>query len=277
MSDPRLAFFASWIERELGIIYSQDNYFQLQNRVEEIIRQMKFEGLDEFYTKLQEGATGSLRQLLIDSATNNETSFFRDPKLFVSLEQDIIPELIKQKPGQPLRFWSAASSMGQEAYSLAMVCDQIAKTKGHFEFEIYASDISAKALRRVEEARYTTLEVQRGLTDEHLKKYFTSEADGFWRVNTSLKSKVKTGRVNLRESFRQVGNFDLILCRNVLIYQRVEAKREIISRLTQQLQPNGLFIMGAGESMIGISQEFEQKEAKGAIFYQLKSFLQKTA
>ncbi|UOF00189.1 CheR family methyltransferase [Bdellovibrio reynosensis] len=277
MTDPRLSYFAQWIEKELGIIYSQENYFQLQNRLEEIVRTMKFNGIDELYSKVQEGAVGQLKQLLIDSATNNETSFFRDARLFTAIEQEIIPNLIKQKPGQKLRFWSAASSMGQEAYSLAMICDQFAKTNSTFDYEIFASDISAKALRRVEEATYSTLEVGRGLTPTQLQKHFTPVGDGNYRVNTNLRSRVKTGRVNLRESFRQVGTFDLILCRNVLIYQRVEAKKEIISRLTNQLESNGLLVMGAGESMIGISQDFEQKDAMGAIFYQLKSVFNKTA
>ncbi len=274
-----LEFFAKYIEKELGIIYAEHNYFQLQNRLEDIAKLLGVATIEDLFELQKKGMNSQFKQLLLDVATNNETSFFRDPKVFRAIEKSLLQDYIqKNSPTGPLRIWSAASSTGQEAISTTILINEYKeKTKATFDFSIIGTDISERVLERAKSGTYSQLEVQRGLPITCLVKYFKKNSQDQWTANQEVMRKIQFSKLNLKENFPFKDSFHLILCRNVLIYQNVEGKKEILKRMTQLLQPDGLLILGSGESLLGISSDFDQQNIDGAIVYIKKSALQNVA
>lgn len=271
-SESILVFFAKYIESELGIIYSETNYYQLQNRLEQIIKLVGADDIQNLYQKAQNGITGMFRQMLLDIATNNETSFFRDIKVYQALEQQILPSLCEVHPkGEPLHIWSAASSTGQEPLSICMTLNEWnIKNKWSISCKIIASDISERALSRARSATYSQLEVQRGLPVSTLVKYFSKGKDDTWTASPELTKNIEYRSLNLKHPFPFVQQFDLIFCRNVLIYQSVESKIEILNRITKVLRPDGILVLGAGESLLGLSSDYCHLSADGVVVYKKK-------
>lgn len=261
------------IETELGIVYAESNYFQLENRLEEIARQIGVSGIPALYEQAQISMSGPLKQLLLDIATNNETSFFRDPKVFKALENTLdTPEVTPLMAGETLKIWSAACSTGQEPLSLAMMLmERAQKTGVKTPFNILATDISERVLTKAKSGIYTQLEVQRGLPAPLMLKYFTKDDQDRWSASLEVRRHIEYSKLNLRSKFNYNGIFHLILCRNVMIYQSVEGKRDILSRITSALCPGGYLVLGSGESLIGLSSDFDQKSVEGVIIYRKKS------
>jgi len=276
MDQKILKYFASYIEKELGIVYHEANYFQLEHRLQQISVQLGHENLAAFYAAVQSGIVGSTRSLLLDVATNNETSFFRDASIFKALSAYILPELVKNKQSMGvrpvIRLWSAASSSGQEAYSIAMEADAYRESSGitDLELDLLASDVSDSILRRAQEATYSQLEVQRGLPARLLVKYFDKVESERWRVKDSIRRGFSFRKINLLDEVMGLGPFDIVFCRNVLIYQDVENKKKVLNRIHGLLADPGYLFLGAAESLIGLSDSFTQINQEGAIFYKKK-------
>lgn len=268
-TDEILHYFAKYIEAEVGIIYSEHNYFQLQNRLEEIAKLNGIPTIEIMYQKCQLGFCDKFKQNLLDLATNNETSFFRDPKVFKAIE-NIIIRLASENKSIPdnLRIWSAASSTGQEAISTAILISEYnEKMNTSIQFSITGTDVSERVLSKAKDGRYTQLEVQRGLTPQMLQKYFLQDADNQWVASPILTKNIEFKKLNLKDSFSFFENFQLILCRNVLIYQNVDAKMAILSKITSFLAPGGFLILGSGESLVGLSAAYQQVFDDGAVVY----------
>lgn len=268
----QLKFFADFIQKEVGIVYSNENYFQLEKRLAEISKSLGLANEEQLYKQAQSGISGFLKQMLLDMATNNETSFFRDPKVFAVIEKYIIPEIRMRNPGLNLiRIWSAASSFGQEPYSLAILLNEMAlKDPKMPRFEIIATDVSENALTRAKQGQFSQLEVQRGLAAPLLVKYFSKSQDDYWTLRPEIRVCVQFKKQNLLDPLAALGNFDLILCRNVLIYQKEDKKKEIVEQLTQRLTPHGLLLLGSAESLLGVSDKFSQMFKDGAVYFQKK-------
>jgi chemotaxis protein methyltransferase CheR len=191
LNESQLKYFADYIEKELGIVYTNSNYFQLDQRLEKIAHFLGLKDQEAVHEKaIKEGIHGDFKQFLLDTATNNETSFFRDPKVFTAIENVILPSFQEQMPSNFIfRIWCAAASFGQEPYSLAiLVYEFLEKNPGHPKIEIIATDIAQTALNRCTEARYSQLEVQRGLGSSRLVKYFTKVGDDQWELNGKIKT-----------------------------------------------------------------------------------------
>lgn len=266
-----LSYFARLIEDELGIVYSEVNYFQLENRLEEISKLSGYSGIVQLHAEALKGLSGAAKQLLFDLATNNETSFFRDPKVFKSLELSLKEILSQRGSKEPLRIWSAASSTGQEALTISILLTEW-KTKNQvdFNFEITATDISDRVLKRAKSFEYSQLEIQRGLPAPLLIKYFTKDNQDKWLASKQVSKNIQHKSLNLKSQFTFPDRFDVIFCRNVLIYQNIQRKIEILDRVTSCLCPGGLLIVGSGESVVGLSSEYEHVHIDGAIFYRKK-------
>ena len=274
-----LLFFAKYIESELGIVYADHNYFQLQNRLEEIAKLLSVESIEKLFTQAEAGITGPFKQLLLDLATNNETSFFRDPRVFKAIEQVVLPNFLKNEPqGTQLRIWSGASSTGQEALSLAMLISEWnLKASKNIPFSILGTDISERILLRAQKADYSQLEVQRGLPTPYLVKYFQKNDQDRWIANATLTSHIQFKKQNLLAPFSFSQKFHLILLRNVLIYQALPSKIEILRRVTEMLAPDGVLILGSGESLLGLSSDYHQTAHEGAVIYLKKESRQSAA
>ncbi len=272
-----LQYFSEVIRKELGIVYLEANYYQLETRLGEVAQLNNCKSIDELYQLMLRGLSPVALRQLFDIATNNETYFYRDPSLFEAIDATILAE---QKPnGQLFKVWSAACSFGQEIYSLAMLFESKA-AKLPNGYGILATDVSRRAVTTAATGIYNDLQVQRGLSPALLSRFFTkvnpSEPSSDWQVRPELKRRVRFQEQNLLASFESLGKFHLILCRNVLIYQSVERKREILSRLYRQLEPHGYLILGSSESLIGLSDDFEMIRTDKAVLYRAIAKLAQT-
>lgn len=272
LSTAQLKLFADFIQKELGIVYSSENYFQLEKRLVEISRQLNMSSVEDVFTKAQNGISGFFKQMLLDVTTNNETSFFRDPKAFKVIENHVIPGVRNAFPHlKVIRIWSAASSFGQEPYSLAMMLHEMSQRDPKLpRFEIVATDISQAALTRAREGKFTQLEVQRGLPAQMLVKHFSKSSDNHWLLKPEIRVAVQFRVQNLLESFGALGDFEVVLCRNVLIYQTDSKKKEIVDNIARRIQPGGFLLLGAAESLLGVSNQFDQVCRDGAVYFQRK-------
>jgi chemotaxis protein methyltransferase CheR len=279
LSNVQLKFFADFIEAKLGIIYVQDNYYQLQKRLDNIACQMNFSSTEELWQKAQAGIFGQMKMLLLDLATNNETSFFRDPAIFKTIDERILgsPKFSGENP-PPLKIWCCATSTGQEVYSLAMLLSIWQRLNPKRTFSFLATDYSERVLGQAEAGRYSQLEIQRGLPATMLVRHFHNESKGEasgshspgWLVNDDLKKNITFKQQNLLESFGSIGPFDLVMCRNVLIYQNVEGKSKIIAKIAEKIAPDGFLVMGAAESLTGLSDAFDLRQFDRSVIYQKK-------
>ena len=268
-------FFANYIRDQLGIMYEKSNYYQLEKRLEELAKSENCGSLEELYNKSKLGIYGNFKTKLLDLATNNETSFFRDPKVFEMIEKEVFPHFIKNGMRE-IRVWSAASSFGQEIYSILMLQQELALGTRPEIREFIGTDISEKALKKAAEGIYNHVEMSRGLTPHLQNKYFTpTKEPNHWQVKMDLRRKVQFKSQNILDSFTGLGKFDLILCRNILIYQNVDSKSKIIDRIYDQLSENGILVMGVGESMIGLSTKFEQLNVGSVSIYRKKQIAAK--
>lgn len=273
LPNSQLKYFANFIEKELGIIYTEQVYYQLDQRLEKVAKYLGLKDATALYAHaVDKGISGDFKAYLLDISTNNETSFFRDPNIYNALENHILPTLKAEYPSSfTYRIWSAASSFGQEPYSVAMLSYEIRQKNPDFpRIEIVGTDISDQALTRCRGAKYSQLEVQRGLPAARLVKYFTKSNESEWQLKPEITSIVDFSKKNLLDSFATMGKFHIILCRYVLIYQDTEKKKDILNRLIQCLHPKGYLIMGGSESPFGLSQDIEQVSFNNAIFYRKK-------
>ena len=266
-----LKFFADFIEAELGIIYVEANYFQLEHRLKDIATQLGYADIVALHQVARSGIIGQMRSLILDLATNNETSFFRDNSIYKALSEAIVPEIIKDGNKSSIQLWSAASSSGQEVYSIAMTVDQMRITDSAVPaLRIFASDVSDTILKRAESGVYSQLEVQRGLPARLMIQYFDKNEQDQWVVKSNLRNGISFQKLNLLHGWGGIGPFDIVFCRNILIYQSVENKIKIIKEIWKHLNPRGYLVLGAAESLFGLSQDFDQLVHGSAVFYRKK-------
>ncbi len=257
-------FLQQWIHRESGIVIDRDKSYLLQSRLAPVLERERLTSLETLCGRLRGGAPGVARQV-IEAMTTNETLFFRDKAPFEALRHHIVPQLLTQRRGQKLAFWSAAASSGQEAYSLAMLLLDMGLTS--HEVDIFGSDLSDEILKKAELGIYGKFEVNRGLPAEYLDRYFDrSGAD--WQVKEYVRKMVRFQRLDLRSSLRVHGPFDVILCRNVLIYFDAETKANILSEIRRTLSPGGFLMLGAAETAGGSATSFRRTVFGQAVAYQ---------
>lgn len=264
MSREILDFFSKLIERETGINYSETNLYQLQTRLEEFCKNEDLPGMSVLHERFQNAPKIGWKQKLIDLATNNETSFFRDPVYYRAVVQFLMDEILPHRPDQ-LRIWSAASSTGQEAISIAITLHELAQKVNLPPWKIVASDICQKVLDRCAAGTYTEFELMRGMSPERKAQYFTQE-NGLWKVRSEIHSRIEIQPNNLVMN-RISGPFDLVFCRNILIYQKVENKKLILETLLRQLSPRGGLLLGVGETLYGVTENVGSTLYSGVVLY----------
>ncbi|MFK8139061.1 MAG: protein-glutamate O-methyltransferase CheR [Bdellovibrionales bacterium] len=274
-------FFASYIFEHTGIHYQESNYFQLDSRIKNLLKFLECDCVDKLITEFKTKKDKASHQMLIDLATNNETYFFRDPVMFSGLRKSVYP-IIKEKleSGGDYRVWSAACSSGQEINSVIMSFLEEDPAILGKKIQFDATDISSEILDKARSGIYTQLEVQRGLPIMMLSKYFEPETERTWRAKANLKqANVNFSEFNLLTGHFPVKKYDLIFCRNVLIYQKKENKSQILEKLSQALRPGGLLIMGNTENTHGLTESFENAQFPGVSFYQVvdKDLIKKVA
>jgi chemotaxis protein methyltransferase CheR len=256
MNDFDYKFFEQMLHRESGLAITQDKMYLLESRLMPVATRHKLQGLEGIAKKLREGADPELQRAVIEAMTTNETSFFRDNSPFNLLKDSVFPVMLKSRATvKYLRIWSAACSSGQEPYSIAMLLTEMAAAFAGWKFEILATDISQDILTQAKQGVYTQFEVQRGLPIHLLVKYFTQTGDK-WQVKPDIKNMVTFRQANLLKDVPMMGAFDIVLCRNVLIYFDVPTKTRVLQGMRNAVKQDGVLVLGGTETVLGLSDEF---------------------
>lgn len=251
-------FLAQLLQAQSGLALGPGKEYLLESRLEPIASSLGFPALEALVRVLRRGEDRALVRTVCEAMTTNESFFFRDSTPFRAFQETILPQLLEaRRTTRRLRIWSAAASTGQEPYTLAMILDQAAPAVAGWNVEILATDYSRPALNRAREGIYNHFEVQRGLPIQYLAKYFQKVGDD-WQVNAALRRAVTFREANLLESFSSLGRFDIVFCRNVLIYFDVPTKADVLNRIAQVTAPDGYLVLGGSETAMGISERFER-------------------
>ncbi len=264
--------FRTFLEEACGIVLGDNKHYLVASRLSRLMEEFGATSLGDLIARMKREPRSGLRERVIDAMTTNETFWFRDNHPYVLLAELILPELAKRRPSQ-VRIWSAACSSGQEPYSISMVVSEyLQRHPGSLRdnVQIVATDISPTMLKLSREALYDQLALSRGLSAERRQRFFQQEGD-MWRVVEPIRRRVQFRELNLMNSYASLGRFDVIFCRNVLIYFSPELKRDILKRMAQALNPGGYLFLGSTETLANYSDEFETVRHKGGIVYRLKA------
>ena len=252
MTSADFAVIAAFLKERSGLIITQDKTYLLETRLSAILRDHQLAGLPGLAEHLRRPGPSAVKSMVVDAMTTNETSFFRDSHPFDTLRQSVIPGLIERRAGtRSLRIWSAACSTGQEPYSLAMMMKDNFPILGGWKVEIVATDLSPTVLDRAREGLYSSFEVQRGLPIQMLIRHFDQE-EPYWRIKREIRQTVSFRPLNLLEDFSALGQFDIVLCRNVLIYFDQPTKTKILGNIARRMVPDGALLLGGAESVFGL-------------------------
>jgi chemotaxis protein methyltransferase CheR len=248
-------FLRKLLKERSGLDLSSDKQYLVESRLIPLARRVGLPGITELVQKIKAGAE-PLTSEVVEAMTTNETFFFRDKIPFDHLRQAILPVLVQARASRrALRIWCAASSTGQEPYSIAMCVKEFASLSG-WRVEIVATDLSQAVLEKSKAGIFSQFEVQRGLPIQMLVKYFT-QAGELWQLNADIRAMVQHRQLNLLQDFSHLGTFDVIFCRNVLIYFDQDTKVSIFNRLARMLEADGVLALGAAESVVGITDAFK--------------------
>jgi chemotaxis protein methyltransferase CheR len=255
---PPAAFdvFASLLKARSGLVIGPDKTYLLLTRLGGVLRREKLADLPALAARLRAPGAEQLIGEVVEAMTTNESFFFRDEKPFQHVRSVALPRLLAARPpGVPLRIWSAAASSGQEAYSLAMIVQDLRASIGERRVDIIGTDIAREQIARARDGVYSQFEIQRGLPMQMLVKYFRKDAAN-WRVNDSLRAAVRFQEGNLLGDLRPLGSFDIVFCRNVLIYFDPPTKARVLEAIARQMPADGLLYLGGAETVMGITDRF---------------------
>jgi chemotaxis protein methyltransferase CheR len=264
LSPENFAYLCKTIYEHSGIVLDESKTYLIESRLGPVARGEGVETLDSLCKLLRTVSTKSLRTKVVEAMTTNETLFFRDLRPFEALRDQILPELTASSPKGTVRVWSAAASSGQEAYSLAMLWKEL--NVSGWDLKIVGTDISGEMLGRCRQGRYRQLEVNRGLPARYLVKYFDPvETD--WVVKPELRRMIEWKQFNLLDDMSALGVFDIVFCRNVLIYFDQETKADILRRLRERLREGGYLFLGLSETTLNIDSAYERTTFGPAVVY----------
>ncbi len=275
INDREFKLLKEHLYRISGIDVPQNKQYLFNTRLAKYLEEQGCKSFSDFYNRLVVAKDDVLQRHFIQEMTTHESSFVRDINPFLIFEKKILPKMGKQKIAEAkfmpptIKILSAGCSLGQEPYSIAMIVHKWLGTQKVFckEFvSITAVDISRKILERAKKGIYLDNEIGKGISPEFMEGYFTRQG-GHWAVKSIIKSMVNFKELNLAEPFTFIGTFDVIFCRNVIIYFPIELKKRIIRQFYEMLNPAGVFIMGASESIYNISDDFVTIHEGSSIYY----------
>lgn len=260
-------FVREFVYRRAAIVLDDGQGYLVESRLGALAQSEGFSSVDDLVGRLRHGEPNGLHTKVVEAMTTNETSFFRDAAPFEALRKKVFPELVAARASQRgLRVWSAASSTGQEPYSIAMLLRENFPQVDDWNVRILGTDINTAVLDRAREGRYRQLEVNRGLPATMLVKYFRREGVD-WCLAPEVKRLAHFEQLNLLDSWTHVGACDVIFLRNVLIYFDIDTRRQILRRVRETLRPDGYLFLGCAETPLGVDDAFERVEFEKAFFY----------
>jgi chemotaxis protein methyltransferase CheR len=244
------------LKERSGLDLSADKQYLVESRLMPLARKAGLSGVPQLVQAMKSGAV-ALTSEVVEAMTTNETFFFRDKIPFDHLKETVLPGLIQARAARrSIRIWCAASSTGQEPYSIAMILKEMGAALSGWRTEIVATDLSMGVLEKSITGLFSQFEVQRGLPIQMLVKYFTQQGE-LWQLNADIRAMVQHRQLNLLQDFSHLGTFDVVFCRNVLIYFDQDTKIGIFDRLAKMLEADGVLALGAAESVVGISDAFK--------------------
>jgi len=262
--------FATLLRQRSGLVLTPDKAYLLESRLMPIARRQNLKGLDELAQAIRARRDEALLRDITEAMTTNESSFFRDQKPFDQFRTLVLPALLQARASRRhIRIWSAACSSGQEAYSLAMLLEEDKAKLAGWRIEIVGTDLSAEMVERARAGIYTQFEVQRGLPITLLVKYFKQVGDK-WQLSQDLRNMVQFREYNLLTDLTPLGQFDVVFCRNVLIYFDQPTKAKVLDAISRQMPPDGVLYLGGAETVLGITERFKPMDGQRGL-YQLAS------
>lgn len=257
VGDPDLVVIAGYVESRSAILCPADKHYLFEARLRPVLRQHGLNDMHELAQKLRGGSNSPLGEDVVDAMTTNETSWFRDIHPFDTLRQNLLPEIMAAKSGRSLNIWSAACSTGQELYSLAMMMDlQMPQLQG-WDVRLHGTDLSREVIDQAKAGRYSALEVNRGLPAQYLARYMSRDG-AHYVVSEQLRRRATWERLNFIAPWPIMPRFDVVLCRNVLIYFDLDVRARIIRKIRDTLTPGGYLLLGSSETSIGDVEGFSR-------------------
>ena len=265
MTPPDYEYLRKLLKDHSGLDLSADKQYLIESRLLPLSRKCGLAGISELVQKMKGGAPTIVAQV-VEAMTTNETFFFRDKVPFDHFRDSIMPEVLKARAARKsIRIWCAAGSTGQEPYSLAMCLKEMSAALAGWRVEIIATDLSQEVLEKSKAGIYSQFEVQRGLPIQMLVKYFKQNGE-LWQINADIRAMVQHRQLNLLHDFSQLGVFDVIFCRNVLIYFDQDTKINIFGRLAKSMEADGFLVLGAAETVVGLTDVFKPFPDKRGLY-----------
>jgi chemotaxis protein methyltransferase CheR len=270
LSQPEFNYIRRLVLEQSAIVLEEDKGYLVESRLLPLARREGFQSLDHLVKKLQAEPFQGLHRRAVEAMTTNETSFFRDFHPFEALKKSVLPNLVTRRASErELSIWCAASSSGQEPYSLALLIHESVPQLLGWKVRILATDLSTDILARAREGRYSQLEVNRGLPAALLVKYFQKRGSD-WYLRDDIRSMVDFQILNLANAWPMMAPMDIVMIRNVLIYFGVETKKEILAKVRRILRPDGYFFLGAAETTFNIDDSYERVQFERTTCYQVR-------
>jgi len=261
--------FKEKLEQYSGILLGDNKEYLISSRLRRLLETENLASIADLVGAMERNQR--LKESVVDAMTTNETLWFRDDHPFRIFKEKLLPELAKTR--RPIRIWCAACSTGQEPYSLSIAVEEFKRANPGAlatDVKIVATDISPSVIQTAREGVYPQMALKRGMSDQNLKQYFQQKSDDQWQIKPEIKSRVEFRLLNLQSSFSLLGKFDLVFCRNVLIYFSSEFKQDILQRIHGTLNKDGHLFVGASEAVNNLGDYYQMRQFSPGIAYQAK-------
>ncbi len=268
MKTENFTFLAQFLKDESGLIITEQKAYLVESRLVPVARKRGFADLDDLVVAVRCKKDAELNNGVVEAMTTNESFFFRDIQPFESLKNTVLPQIVRVRKAanaKKIRIWSAACSSGQEPYTIAMILKENPAILQGLDVEIIGTDISSEILEKAREGIYSQFEAQRGLPILLLMKYFTQVGE-HWQINEEIRSGVQLHHANLLQDLSRYGKFDVVFCRNVLIYFEAPTKAEVLGRIRSMMSDDGYLFLGAAETVVGISDRFKTLQGERGVY-----------
>lgn len=272
LSPEEFTVWVRYISSLCGVKLDTGKAYLIETRLADLLAHHRCASFSELYYKAKSSRESQLPQEIIDRITTNETSFFRDIAPFDMLRNKILPDLIDRRravPGRPfpVKIWSAACSTGQELYTIAIILRELLGPQALGSIRLMGTDISNQAIKSASRAVYNSVEISRGLPPSHQQRYFQETPEG-WKLRDEIRAMASFRQFNLLDNLSQLGQFDIVFCRNVAIYFDERVKQDLFNRIAHLLPPDGYLVIGSTESISGLCPVFVPHRHLRSVYYQ---------
>ena len=266
MSPEDFEFISSLIKSRSGLVLTPDKSYLLESRLMPVARKHGLKGLEDLINHLRTRRDEAMTVEVTEAMTTNESFFFRDVKPFDLLRDVVLPPILEKRASQKrLRIWCSAASSGQEPYSIAIVLKELGAQLAGWNIDIVGTDISHDILKKAQAGTYSQFEVQRGMPIQLLLKYFDKK-DENWEIKPDIKNMVQYKYWNLLDDLNALGKFDIVFCRNVLIYFDAETKGKVLENIAKLMPEDGMLFLGGAETVLGVTEKFKPVQGQRGVY-----------